>query len=73
MVEKATSLSDKDNSWVIKKLGEKVIGHRKRAEAARLLGINPPADLKALKDRFSELEQEKGTTGFSTFVYQSIL
>ncbi len=28
MVVKSTSLSDKDNSWVIKKLGKKVIGHR---------------------------------------------
>ena len=28
MVVKSTSLSDKVNSWVIKKLGEKVIGHR---------------------------------------------
>ena len=28
MVVKATSLSDEDNSWVMKKLGEKVIGHR---------------------------------------------
>ena len=28
MVVKSTSLSDEDNSWVMKKLGEKVIGHR---------------------------------------------
>jgi PAS domain S-box-containing protein len=28
MLVKYTSLSDKENSWVVKKLGEKVIGHR---------------------------------------------
>ena len=33
MVVKSTSLSDKDNSWVMKKLGEKVIGHRAQVNA----------------------------------------